>query len=69
MDDPRWPFDDWLRLAVTVLHMSPAQFWSTSLRDFLTLQSPPIAAPQRSDIEALMKKFPDSASLKDKEHE
>lgn len=69
MDEPRWPFDDWLRLAVTVLHMSPSQFWSTSLRDFLTLQSPRRKAPQRSAIEALMVKFPDGANVKDNEHE
>ncbi len=58
-----FPFDEWLRLSVTVLRISPEAFWAMSMRDWLTLtaaQSPDITP---DDLRALMTRFPDKDTV------
>lgn len=54
-----WPFDDWLRLAVHVLRLSPDQFWDMSVHDWMRLSASERAAPSREDLTALCAQFPD----------
>jgi len=60
-----FPFDNWLRLAVTVMHISPSDFWAMSVREWLTLctiSNPPLG---RDDLSKLSEKFPDKKASHD----
>ncbi|MGY6531740.1 phage tail assembly chaperone [Glycocaulis sp.] len=58
---PRW--QAWFAFGVVRLGLSPSDFWGLSLTEWLALVravSSPTAAPlSRSDLSALMAKFPD----------
>jgi len=55
-----WPFQAWLRLAVTQMHLSPAEFWAMDVCDWLNLYQTPQAPRLSSDeFEALMSSYPD----------
>lgn len=58
---PRW--QAWLVFGVVRLGLSPSEFWALSLTEWLALVwavSGPTATPiSRSDLAALMAKFPD----------
>lgn len=57
-----WPFDDWLRLAVHVFRLSPDQFWTMSVRDWMRLSASERAALSRTDFAQLCAQFPDGES-------
>lgn len=59
---PGFPFDAWLRLSVTVFHISPHAFWAMSVRDWLTLMAAQAPDISPADLRALMAKFPDKES-------
>lgn len=59
LENDDWPFDDWLRIAVKVLRISPGEFWAMSLRDWITLTRDSQAKITRSDLTVLMRDFPD----------
>lgn len=58
---PRW--QAWFAFGVVRLGLSPSDFWALSLTEWLALVravSEPAASPiSRSDLAALMAKFPD----------
>ncbi len=54
-----FPFDDWMRLSVTVFKLSPRDFWAMSVQDWLTLTAPQTPEISAVDLRSLMKKFPD----------
>lgn len=55
-----WPFQDWLRLAVTRFGLTPNQFWDTSVRDWLVIIEPEKSTGlSLSDLQTLMDRFPD----------
>lgn len=54
-----FPFDSWLRLAVTVMRIAPSEFWAMSVRDWLTLSAVSNAPLGREDLSKLSEKFPD----------
>ncbi len=57
------PWADWLRHAVTVLHLPPAAFWCLSVREWLMLtQIPHVPRLGRHDLETLMTLYPDDPS-------
>ncbi|GGX56137.1 hypothetical protein GCM10011309_01080 [Litorimonas cladophorae] len=61
--DSSWPFDVWLRIAVKRFGLSPSEFWSLPLRDWLVLMSDAKPATlDRTRLEDLMKVFPDLTS-------
>lgn len=57
------PWRDLFRFGVTVLGLSPNEFWGLSLCELRLLLAPQSAslgiAPQRQDFDALMALFPD----------
>ena len=57
-----FPFDSWLRLSVTVFHLSPQAFWAMSVRDWLVLVTPQAPDISAKDIRELMKHYPDKES-------
>ena len=55
-----WPFQQWLKIAVTRFSLSPQEFWSTSVADWLSLtagENTPVMG--RSGFDALSAKYPD----------
>ncbi|GLQ19659.1 phage tail assembly chaperone [Algimonas porphyrae] len=54
-----WPFDEWHRLAVRHLQLSPSEFWAMPLADWLSLIAIDRSALDRSDLNKLMKDHPD----------
>jgi len=55
-----WPFDLWLKYAVKALHLSPAEFWDMSVRDWLGLTAGQSTQGQtREKMDELMKHYPD----------
>lgn len=56
----KWPFERWLRLAVTQYGMTPDGFWQMSVIDWLALikpaQSPHMS---RETLNTLSQSFPD----------
>lgn len=55
-----WPFDTWLKYAVKVLHLTPSEFWSLSICDWLTLSVEQNGGVmKRTQLENLMQIFPD----------
>ena len=62
-----WPFDLWLKIAVRNFGLTPAAFWSMSVRDWLAL----LAGHNeqglaRSDLGNLMNTYPDEDQKRDK---
>ena len=61
--DSSWPVDVWLRIAVKRFGLSPSEFWSLPLRDWLVLMSDGKPATlDRARLKDLMKVFPDRTS-------
>lgn len=54
-----WPFKDWHRIAVQTFHLSPSEFWSMPLADWLSLIEPTGRALDRASLKQLMKDYPD----------
>ncbi len=54
-----FPFDAWLRLSVTVLRISPSEFWAMSICDWLTLFSQEPTGIARAGLTDLMARYPD----------
>ncbi len=58
-----WPFDAWLKLAVSVYHISPRAFWQMSVRDWLALtRSDKAPAMNAAELVKLHKQYPDRSS-------
>ena len=58
-----WPFDAWLRLAVRGFRLTPAAFWSMSVRDWLTLtRAESVPAMGADELSALSLQFPDEVT-------
>ena len=58
----RFPFARLLALAVTHLRIGPDAAWNMTpreLHDLLMQVCPPAAAPDRDDLRALMRRYPD----------
>lgn len=63
---PDWPFDAWLRLAVSAYRLTPQAFWTLSVRDWLVLtrtQSTP--SLDRTAFEKLQAAYPDIGDTDD----
>lgn len=55
-----WPFENWLRLAVFQMNLSPKEFWNMDLKDWLILCRPvKMTTFTRQNFEALLSQFPD----------
>ncbi|WP_371396206.1 phage tail assembly chaperone [Fretibacter rubidus] len=55
-----WPFEAWLKLAVGRYGLSPQEFWSISVKDWLTLTAPTERqALNREGFAALSARYPD----------
>lgn len=55
-----WPFENWLRLAVFQMKLTPKEFWDMDLKDWLVLCRPmKITRFTRQNLEDLLKQFPD----------
>lgn len=54
-----WPFDIWLRAAVTNFGIPPSEFWVMSLHDWLVLTGDHPPALSRASLEQLMEIYPD----------
>lgn len=54
-----FPFDIWLRLAVTVFKLSPRDFWAMSVRDWMALIQCENEPVTRESLAILMSQFPD----------
>lgn len=56
----KWPFDLWLNYAVQGLKLSPSEFWSLPICDWLTLtaQSKP-QGMSRDKLNEMTQNFPD----------
>lgn len=60
-EEKRWPFDDWLRLAVRRYGLTPSEFWAMSLRDWRVLNKGQMGLPcVRAEFEALAAEYPDN---------
>ncbi len=60
MRKDEWPFDDWMRLAVTRFGIAPSEFWRMSLRDWLTLSRPRFQGGLSAEnLAELMRCYPD----------
>ncbi len=69
-DKDVWPFDAWLKLAVSVYHISPHAFWQMSVRDWLALtRSDKIPAMDAAELIKLQKQYPDRSSSDEIFHE
>ena len=60
-----FPFDSWMRLAVTFMHISPSEFWGLSVCNWLTLCTAHPDALTRNDFDALLKRYPDERTPHD----
>ena len=71
MDDiakDSWPFEAWLRLAVTQMHLSPQAFWTMDVCDWLMLCARPQAQPLKAnEFDDLMALYPDAEVTHDSE--
>lgn len=59
-DDPHWPFEAWLKLAVSGFRLAPSAFWDMSLQDWFTLtlaDDTPVMT--RADLIDLIQAYPD----------
>lgn len=54
-----FPFEAWLRLAVTVYRLSPNEFWTMSVCDWMQLIEPAAAPLSAAEFSNLMDAFPD----------
>jgi Phage tail assembly chaperone protein, TAC len=62
-----WPFDLWLKTAVRGFGLSPTEFWSMSVRDWLNLLASSKAhGLARNDLSNLMNTYPDNVQKRDK---
>lgn len=58
-----WPFDLWLKYAVKALGLSPSEFWTMSVSDWLCLSAHDGGRVlTRQHLEHLMQIFPDKVS-------
>jgi len=56
----QWPFDFWLKMAVERFHLSPKEFWATSVRDwFVLMRSSKLKPLSPERLTDLMQAFPD----------
>ncbi|MBL4871003.1 MAG: phage tail assembly chaperone [Robiginitomaculum sp.] len=56
----KWPFDLWLNFAIRRLNLTPSEFWSLSICDWMVLSAPiKSKAINQEDLQKLMQKFPD----------
>ncbi|WP_017930153.1 phage tail assembly chaperone [Robiginitomaculum antarcticum] len=62
-DDPDFPFDRWLKIAVTILRISPSQFWAMSLLDWQMLTRIDEKSLGRADLAALQHHYPDETYI------
>jgi len=60
-----WPFDLWLKTAVRGFALSPTEFWTMSVRDWLALlASNGEQGLARADLSILMNTYPDDDQKK-----
>ena len=56
----KWPFENWLKIAVTQLGLSPSEFWQLSLHDWRGLTASNAVEPlPRKVFESLREIYPD----------
>ena len=56
----RWPFENWLRIAVMQMGLNPSEFWNLSLNDWRTLtRSNDLEPLPREVFEKLRDAYPD----------
>lgn len=54
-----WPFDLWMKYAVRALGLSPEQFWSVTIADWLCLMPKSASGMTRGALTNLMGLYPD----------
>lgn len=60
---PGFPFDRWLKIAVTILRISPSEFWAMSLLEWQMLTFTDAQTLGRAKLSALQSQYPDKAKL------
>ena len=57
----KWPFDQWHQIAIRRFNLSPSEFWTMPLRDWLRLMNG-LKRPgiDRAALNGLLKTYPDA---------
>lgn len=63
-----FPWTDAMRFGFGTLHLSPADFWSLSVRELcaaMEAHAPVRQAPERADLASLQERYPDMREPRD----